>query len=106
MSATTLPIGVPPFSSPLGATPSRSVREKNPLELVELLGPALLGTAHRLSGRHRLEVGLSHGERGPRAASLKGHLNERDEELALFVVDISTAHDPAVRPPELVPECP
>src|ERR1039458_1129334 len=60
------------------------------------------GTAHRLSGRNGLEVGLSHGGRGPRVASLKGHLNERDEELALFVVDSSTAHDQAVRTLDLV----
>src|ERR1700730_4462818 len=74
----------------------RSGRDKS-LELFELLGPALFGTGHCFGGRHRLEVGLSHGERGVPVAGLKGQFNERCEELALLVVDGPATHDQAMR---------
>src|ERR1700730_8476279 len=78
-----------------------SGREKS-LELVELFGPALFGTGHRFGGRHRLEVGLSHGKRGVPVAGLKGQFNERCEELALLVVDGPATHDQAMRTIDLV----
>src|ERR1700724_1682732 len=75
---------------------SPSIRDQ-PLELVELLGPALLGTSHRLSGRHGLEVGLTDGEHRSPVAGFESHLDKRGEELTLLVVDGAAAHDQAVR---------
>jgi len=80
---------------------SRLAREQ-PLELVELLGPALLGTGHRLSGRHRLEVGLAHGERGaPSRARMSTSMSVAKSSPCSFV-DGPAAHDEAMRTIDLV----